>query len=108
MERNCDNCGKSYIADIRNINRGWGLTCSKSCAASKREKSKKGYNTRRVFWGAKSAYKNEYGVFRGRYSSDGYRLYENKDEDTAVDKFGDAVYTINNWEHEHPFSDDAF
>ncbi len=44
MVRNCDHCGKSYTADNRNIKRGWGLTCSKSCAAKKREKSKPGYN----------------------------------------------------------------
>jgi len=44
MERNCDNCGKPYTADPRNTKRGWGLTCSKSCAASKREKSKPGYD----------------------------------------------------------------
>lgn len=48
MRRNCDNCGKEYEADIRNVNRGWGLCCSKSCAAHKREKSKPGYNPKRV------------------------------------------------------------
>ena len=41
MKRFCDYCKTEYDADIRNINRGWGLTCSKSCAAHKREKSKK-------------------------------------------------------------------
>mgnify|MGYP005888001585 FL=1 len=30
------------------MKRGWGLCCSKSCAAEKREKSKPGYNPRRV------------------------------------------------------------
>lgn len=44
MERKCDNCSKTYIADMRNIKRGWGLCCSKSCAASKREKSRLDYN----------------------------------------------------------------
>ena len=29
--RNCDNCGRKYRADNRNLKRGWGLTCSKSC-----------------------------------------------------------------------------
>lgn len=48
IKRHCDNCGKEYEADTRNLNRGWGLTCSKSCAASKREKSKPGYNPDRV------------------------------------------------------------
>lgn len=46
--RNCDNCGKQYMADNRNLKRGWGLTCSKSCAAQKREKSKPSYNPDRV------------------------------------------------------------
>lgn len=40
MNRNCDHCGKKYEADIRNVNRGWGLCCSKSCAAKKRESGK--------------------------------------------------------------------
>jgi hypothetical protein len=48
MKRNCDNCGKSYDADTRNLKRGWGLTCSKSCAASKREKAKPTYNPETV------------------------------------------------------------
>ena len=30
------------------MKRGWGLCCCKSCAAEKREKSKPGYNPRRV------------------------------------------------------------
>lgn len=48
MKRKCDNCGKEYNADERNIKRGWGLCCSKSCAAKKREKSKSSYNPIRV------------------------------------------------------------
>lgn len=48
MKRNCDNCGKEYKADKRNLKRGWGLCCSKSCAAKKREKKKPGYNTETV------------------------------------------------------------
>ncbi len=48
MKRNCDHCDKEYEADERNLKRGWGLCCSKSCAASKREKSKLGYNSERV------------------------------------------------------------
>lgn len=36
--RNCDFCKKEYQADNRNLKRGWGLCCSKSCAAKKREK----------------------------------------------------------------------
>jgi len=58
VKRNCDNCGKPYEADSRNLKRGWGLCCSKACAASKREKSRPGYhpltvainNTRRANW----------------------------------------------------------
>lgn len=40
MERKCDNCGAEYNVDSRNLKRGWGLCCSKSCAAKKREKNK--------------------------------------------------------------------
>lgn len=38
MKRKCDICGHPYEADERNIKRGWGLCCSKSCAAKKRER----------------------------------------------------------------------
>ncbi len=48
MKRKCDNCGREYNADERNIKRGWGLCCSKSCAAKKREKGKPSYNAKRV------------------------------------------------------------
>ena len=48
MKRKCDLCGKNYDADERNLKRGWGLCCSKSCAAKKREKAKPGYNPIRV------------------------------------------------------------
>lgn len=48
MKRKCDNCGKTYNADQRNLKRGWGLCCSKSCAAKKRERSKPGYDPHRV------------------------------------------------------------
>lgn len=44
MKRHCDYCKKRYEADSRNIKRGWGLCCSKSCAAHKREKSKPTYD----------------------------------------------------------------
>lgn len=44
MKRKCDVCKKTYEADERNIKRGWGLCCSKSCAATKREMAKPGYN----------------------------------------------------------------
>jgi len=45
MKRKCDICGRTYNADERNIKRGWGLCCSKSCAAKKREQAKPGYNS---------------------------------------------------------------
>lgn len=48
IKRKCDNCGREYNADTRNLKRGWGLCCCKSCAAEKREKNKPGYNPRRV------------------------------------------------------------
>lgn len=36
------------MADNRNLKRGWGKTCSKSCAASKREKSRPDYDIKTV------------------------------------------------------------
>lgn len=58
IKRNCDNCGKEYNADTRNLRRGWGRCCCKSCAAKLREKKKPGYsparvalnNVRREYW----------------------------------------------------------
>lgn len=47
-KRNCDVCGKEYLADNRNLKRGWGLCCSKSCASKKREMSKPTYNKETV------------------------------------------------------------
>lgn len=46
--RDCDNCKKTYKVDMRNIKRGWGLCCSKSCAGKKREMSRPNYNENRV------------------------------------------------------------
>lgn len=40
IKRKCDVCGREYDADYRNLQRGWGLCCSKSCAAKKRELKK--------------------------------------------------------------------
>lgn len=48
MKRKCDNCGSEYNVKPSDLKRGWGLTCSKSCAASKRERSKPSYNVDRV------------------------------------------------------------
>ena len=48
IKRKCDNCGKEYNADTRNLRRGWGRCCCKSCADQLREKNKPGYNPERV------------------------------------------------------------
>lgn len=34
----CQSCGKAFLAKQSDINRGWAKCCSKSCAASKRER----------------------------------------------------------------------
>lgn len=120
MIRNCDNCGHQYKADERNIKRGWGLCCSKSCAAKKREKSKPGYNservkfnnTRRITWndnildkryGDKAFIdKIDDGIFRGR-TTEGYRIYGN----TAYDEWGEPIYSISEFDDTHPFDFDG-
>lgn len=48
MKRNCDNCGTEYEAKPDDVKRGWGLTCSKKCAAEKREKSRDDYDKEKV------------------------------------------------------------
>lgn len=48
IKRKCDVCPKEYMADTRNLKRGWGKCCSKSCAAKKRERNKLNYNPERV------------------------------------------------------------
>lgn len=35
-------CGNVYEAKVSDLNRGWGLTCCKSCAAVVRELKKRG------------------------------------------------------------------
>lgn len=40
-QRHCLFCDVEYIADMRNVKRGWGLCCSKSCAALLRSKYSK-------------------------------------------------------------------
>ena len=37
-KRKCDYCNTEYLADNRNLKRGFGLCCSKKCASNKREK----------------------------------------------------------------------
>lgn len=41
ITKNCEFCGRPFHADTRNIARGWGKCCSKSCAAYFREKTGK-------------------------------------------------------------------
>ncbi len=99
--RNCDNCGTEYNADNRNIKRGWGLYCSKSCAAKKREKKKPNYNAERV---KKNNFKRSNwnrpqetapniiggsGIISG-YTSEGYRIMDG----IAYDEFDDPVYNV--------------
>lgn len=65
-KRPCDNCGKQYRPDPRNWVRGWGRTCSKSCAAKLREKNRPGYdpatvaenNVRRRNWSRRRSMSN--------------------------------------------------
>lgn len=98
MERNCDNCGQQYEADVRNIKRGWGLCCSKSCAAQKREKAKPDYNPKRVAennvrreqWNKTGIDENLYGVYRGRRTSEGYKIYGT----TAMNEWDEPVYEV--------------
>ena len=95
MIRNCDECGQRYEADERNLKRGWGFCCSKSCAASKREKSRPGYNPikvqqnniRRVLWNA--GLSND--CLR---TPEGYRIKNG----VAYDEFDDPVYVIDPYE----------
>jgi hypothetical protein len=107
--RKCDCCGNSYQADSRNLKRGWGLCCSKSCAATKREQSKPGYNPervalnniRRLFWNSHPQYHEEsrFGTWRGRRTSEGYKMYEREnDAFTAIDEYGDPIYDGYTWE----------
>ena len=39
ITKNCEVCGGPFQADTRNLARGWGKCCSKSCAAILRERS---------------------------------------------------------------------
>jgi hypothetical protein len=84
IKRKCDVCKKDYEADSRNTKRGWGLCCSKSCAAKKREKSKPSYNTERV---------KENNIRRSNWFAfyDSFRLdYDGADDD----QWGDCDFGI--------------
>ena len=50
IDRKCDNCGRTYKADTRNLKRGWGRCCCKSCAAQLRERSKPGFTGESTIW----------------------------------------------------------
>lgn len=99
MKRNCDNCGHEYEADERNLKRGWGLCCSKSCAAKKREMSKPGYNPetvarnndKRINGGIDE---NLYGTYRGKRTSEGYKLYCYNGVCTAMNEWDEPEYTV--------------
>lgn len=91
MKRKCDYCGKEYEADNRNIKRGWGLCCSKSCAASKREQSKPGYNSARV-----ERNNIRRGLWNVYLETDSYRSsigdYDGADQDQWGDYFEHGVH----------------
>jgi hypothetical protein len=63
-------------------------------------------NFRRENWNGKllpnrlALDENEYGIYRGRRTSEGYKIYSSGDIHTAVDKWGDAVYRVD------PYADD--
>jgi hypothetical protein len=115
--RNCNNCGEAYKADERNLKRGWGLCCSKSCAASLREKSRLDYdpvkvkrnNERRANWNnphemPESVKRNlnwkRFGCYAPNtvegsglvtgITSEGYRVMDG----TAYDEFDDTFYDV--------------
>ena len=99
ITRKCDYCGEEYEADERNLKRGWGLCCSKSCAANKREKSKPNYdpkrvaknNIRRATWNKPIVLdSNLYGDYTGRRTSEGYKIYGT----TAVNEYDEPVYDV--------------
>lgn len=48
IKKNCKYCNKIFLTNQRALNRGWGLCCTKKCAAKLREMSKPGYNTKIV------------------------------------------------------------
>jgi hypothetical protein len=116
-KRNCDYCGKEYKADNRNLKRGWGLCCSKKCAANKREKSKPNYdpdrvkenNFRRANWNNpfEMPFEVKHRINMKRWgepapnviggsglitgmTSEGYRVMDG----VAYDEFDDPVYNI--------------
>lgn len=126
MKRKCDNCEKEYDADERNLKRGWGLCCSKSCAAQRREKQKPGYNpaivadnnARRANWNSIENLENMTASQKSRWNykkwgmdapnvigssgiitgitSEGYRIMDR----VAYDEWDDPVYNVTGEEDE--------
>lgn len=100
IKRKCDNCGKEYLADERNLNRGWGLCCSKSCAAKKREMSKPGYapervarnNIRRAFWNSHTSRAKTCGI-------------QSPDSELFTDDEIDSVYDQEEFNHSIMYPD---
>jgi hypothetical protein len=43
-ERICPVCGREFQAKTKDVKRGWGVYCKKSCAAISREAAKKQHN----------------------------------------------------------------
>ncbi len=86
MKRRCNNCGREYDADERNLKRGWGLCCNKSCAAKLREKRKPSYNPITVM---NNNFKREcYSMMK---EEEGYPLsYDGADDD----QWGDCEFGI--------------
>lgn len=132
IKRKCDNCSKEYSADERNTKRGWGLTCSKSCAAKKREKSKPSYNLetvqrnnrirqgkmtkedfmslpmeRQMYLNHKRFGMDAPNIVCGSgmisgITSEGYRVMDG----VAYDEWDDPVYNVSAWDDAHPFDMD--
>jgi len=48
VKRKCDYCGKIYLAETRDLKRGWGKCCNKKCAAKLRESKKSTYDPKKV------------------------------------------------------------
>ncbi len=86
IKRNCDNCQTEYIAKESDVKRGWGLCCTKSCAATKREMSKPNYDPVKVI---ANNIKRENGDFNVR-TTEGYKIVHG----VAIDEWGEPVYNI--------------
>ena len=100
MVRECDVCKVSYTADNRNVKRGWGLCCSKSCAAKKRERSKLSYNQYRVTMN--NVKRHQYSFARKRTTSEGYVIVDGY----SYDEWGCPVYMVDEYDDTHPFDMD--